>query len=268
MTPRAGHTLVELVLALLFLGLLGAALARATIALTRSVRSGVAASAVHQALEGGIAFLASELGDAGRDSLANDLLVLGVDSVTYRAIRGASLACALAPGDVWLRQDGANWPRLPQPGRDSLLLFLGPAAPGGWVAVPVMTVGASTCGVRPALRLGTRFDTAQVSLAAAPALAPALVFEVMQARLYSSSGQWWLGARSVSGGEIIQPLAGPLDPGGLSLQWWDSLGASTSQPSQARTVALGLASTWAGWPSAGARAESAAIFLAPRGMAP
>jgi hypothetical protein len=268
MTPRAGHTLLELVLALLFLGLLGPVLVRATLAMTRSVRSGVAASATHQALESGAAFLASELGDAGRDSLASDLLVLGSDSVTYRAIRGAGLACALSPGDVWLRQDGASFPRLPQPGRDSLLVFLGTASPAEWVTIPVLTVGTSVCGAQPALRLGTRFDTTQVVLAAAPALAPALVFEVMQARLYSSSGAWWLGARSVSAGEIIQPLAGPLDPGGLSLAWRDSLGALTSQPSQARTVTLGLAGTWAGWPSAGTRAESAAVFLAPRGMVP
>jgi hypothetical protein len=48
----------------------------------------------------------------------------------------------------------------------------------------------------------------------------------MQIKLYQSQGNYWLGARSVSAGEVIQPVLGPLDNNGLSFAFRDSAGGS------------------------------------------
>ena len=64
---------------------------------------------------------------------------------------------------------------------------------------------------------------------------PVRFFEVMEVRLYQSGGRWWVGARSVSNGEVIQPVIGPLAPGGLEFQFVDQAGGTVSNPA---TVSL------------------------------
>jgi len=46
--------------------------------------------------------------------------------------------------------------------------------------------------------------------------APVRVFEWVEARAYQSNGTWWLGARSLRPADVIQPLAGPIAPRGVS----------------------------------------------------
>jgi hypothetical protein len=97
-----------------------------------------------------------------------------------------------------------------------------------------------TCAGAPALALGTTIDPV---LAAADSIrldAPVRTFEVMQLRLYRAAPAWWLGARSVSGGEIIQPVLGPLDPGGLRLAYFDSTGGPASQANSVRGIRVTL----------------------------
>lgn len=61
--------------------------------------------------------------------------------------------------------------------------------------------------------------------------APLLVSEVMEIRGYESGGEWWVGVRSVSSGEVIQPAHGPIGDGGLRITAHDSTGTVTSVPS-------------------------------------
>ena len=62
----------------------------------------------------------------------------------------------------------------------------------------------------------------------------------MQLKLYSSGGRHWLGARSLSAGETIQPVLGPLTATGLALTYLDSTGAPTSDPRRVRSIAVTL----------------------------
>ena len=103
-------------------------------------------------------------------------------------------------------------------------------ARGGWLALPLLGVGSATCGGGPAVRLITAIDTVSTPLASLPALPPVRIFEVMQARFYASLGSWWLGARSESAGETIQPLAGPFESAGSPFGYRDSLQQPTLVP--------------------------------------
>jgi hypothetical protein len=82
--------------------------------------------------------------------------------------------------------------------------------------------------------------TVQAATVAAVALdAPVRTFELMEERLYQSGGQYWLGSRSVSGGEgQVQPVLGPLAADGIRFRFLDSAGASTVQPSEVRLIGL------------------------------
>ena len=131
-----------------------------------------------------------------------------------------------------------------QTGRDSLLLLLdgSPASSSDdqWLHLPLVTVSGGSCGGQPALVLGTAIDTTVTPLSGFPSLAPFRTFEIMQARLYSSGGDYWLGARSVSGAEIIQPLAGPFLVHGLAMQFLDSLALTTTSAAGIRSVDITL----------------------------
>jgi hypothetical protein len=61
----------------------------------------------------------------------------------------------------------------------------------------------------------------------------------MELKLYESGGNAWLGARSVSTGEAIQPVAGPLTlKDGLQLSYLSASGAPTTDPANIRSVVL------------------------------
>lgn len=261
---RGGFTLLETLIALVLLSLVGGVAVRLGLAAERSVRLAQAAAQTELSLDTSLDFLEAELADAGSDGAGTDLLRLGRDSLTWRATRGIGLACQVAPNQVKLLQ--WSGPRLPQPGRDSLMLYVGRDSPrpdsAPWLVLPILGVSAGSCAGSLSITLQTVLDTALVSPGWLPSLVPARVFEVMQVRLYNSLGAWWFGTRSVSAGEAIQPVAGPLSPSGLLLTFRDSTGQVTASPGLVRSISVVLNGT------VGGRADSAAVWLAPRNLTP
>jgi hypothetical protein len=147
----------------------------------------------------------------------------------------------VATNEVRIRRDQQTLWRIPQAGRDSLLLFLTTdSAPGHgtWAALAISSVSGSSCAGHPALRLGTDIDASR--LTGLPLIVPVRTFEIMQLRLYRSQGDWWLGARSESAGEAIQPVTGPFSPRGLRLTYYDSAGQEVADPALVRQVELRL----------------------------
>jgi hypothetical protein len=218
-------------------------------------------------------FLGSELSSLGRDTAGSDLVQQAAESLSYRAERGTGFACQVTAGAVLLEIGRYVATRQPQPGRDSMLLYLGPDAalgvPGDWVATPIVAVQNGSCGSGPAWKLVTLIDTTRVSLAGLPSSVPARVFEVMQARFYRSSGAIWLGVRSVSAGEIIQPLAGPFTLARSGFIPRDAAGGRATIPAATRQIEIGLSGPWTGWGGRGpAPDESTGVSLAPRNLFP
>ena len=65
---------------------------------------------------------------------------------------------------------------------------------------------------------------------------PARIFETMELQYYPQDGRMWLGMRSLSRGETIQPLLGPL--AGFSLGYLDRSGQATAAMSDVRAITL------------------------------
>jgi hypothetical protein len=64
------------------------------------------------------------------------------------------------------------------------------------------------------------------------------IFETIEARRYASGGVQWLGIQSVSAGETVQPLAGPLTSTGLTVIPESASGVPTGLPANAEAVRL------------------------------
>ena len=67
---------------------------------------------------------------------------------------------------------------------------------------------------------------------------PVRVFEIVELQHYSSEGRSWLGMRSISRNEVVQPLVGPL--AGFTLEYLDRDDAPTAVPGEVRTVMVSL----------------------------
>jgi len=67
------------------------------------------------------------------------------------------------------------------------------------------------------------------------------IVELMELKAYQSEGQWWLGARSVSAGEAIQPVAGPLeDQDGFRLLYLNRAGGPTVDPGAVAAIRIAV----------------------------
>lgn len=247
---RGGVTLVELLVAIALLSLLSAAALRTSVALGREAVAVAEHAAVQAGVRTGMELARAELRELGGDMAGADLLRLSPDSLTFRAMRGFGVTCAVRPSQVLL----LDAPPLPfsrlrniAPGRDSLLLFVegdsSTTADDWWLAQPVLAVGTTACGGRPAIAVQTLDLTAQLpagTLAGIDVGGPVRTFEVLRLAEYSSGGQRWLGLASVSGGESIQPLAGPLVGNGLTLGFLDTSGTAVLDPAEVRSIRITL----------------------------
>lgn len=210
---RRGFTLVELLVGLVLAGVIATLLTRLMLGQGRLALHFFARASALESITQAHDWLTAELEPGGAIAGSSDLLAIAGDSLVYRAWRGEGLGCLVAPGEVRvLRERLVGW-RTPQPGRDSLALLIPEdSAHSGWLRLPVLTVTASTCGGRPAVAIGTGATPPSLPL---PPLVPVRIYEVALVKLYRSLGDWWLGARSVSGGEGLQPVTGPYLPGGV-----------------------------------------------------
>ena len=132
----------------------------------------------------------------------------------------------------------AKW-EAPSGGRDSLVLLGQPAD----TEMVVAALGSATAGFCPdgvtsvSLPYGVQ-PPDPASVARFPS--PVLLSEVMEIRGYQSGGEWWVGVRSVSAGEVIQPAHGPIAVNGLRVVGFDSTGAVTAIPARVSHLLLVL----------------------------
>jgi hypothetical protein len=266
LTSRRGLSLAELLVTIVLFAMAGTVLLRSALRAGQGTRAVMEGAHLAASFDATLDFLEQDLADLGLDSTAHDLKQIAGDSLTWRATRGAGLACRLALTGVWVLEERWTGARLPQPGRDSLLVLVDGDSSGvrdaRWVSLPILGVSQGSCGAEPALRLTTVLDSTLAARTDLPLLLPVRSFEVMQARFYLSQGEWWFGARSVSAGEGIQPLAGPFAPGGFRLSYADSAALATTNPAAVRAIEVLLAGR------AGSGRDSAALHLAPRNLAP
>jgi hypothetical protein len=234
---RRGTGLVEAIMAAGLTALLVIAALGALSSLQRSTGRFAARALSDQVLRGATHLLRSELGDLAPS--AGEIGALGPGSITYRAVRGTGIACGASGGRIHVA--ASSWAPLRQPaaGRDSLVLLGQPPE----TEVVVAASGPATAGVCPdgVASMSLPYVVSMpdpASMARYPT--PILVSEVMEIRGYESGGEWWIGMRSVSAGEVIQPAHGPIAVNGLAFAALDSAGSPTLLPGLVRHLAVSL----------------------------
>lgn len=230
-TARRGVSLVEALVALV---LTAALTLTALAALSSLQRQGAVVSVRGQAAATALAalqLLRAEL--AAVDPQAGDLLAVSPERLVYRAVRGSGVTCGERVDGLLVRTASWRSLRLPSPGRDSILVLRGPA---GWEAHALQAPGrAATCpdgGAALLLPVASAGGWAGQSVVR--------MLEVMELRVYQSDGQAWLGQRSVTAGETIQPVLGPLVGGRTAFTPLGEEGRRVSVPSEARELLVDL----------------------------
>jgi hypothetical protein len=131
-------------------------------------------------------------------------------------------------------------------GRDGLYIFIDgdPDTEADDTWLPVAIAGVSTATACPgALGAGITLTTLNTAaLVAPPAIpvgTPVHIYEVMELKLHVADGKSWLGARSISAGEVIQPVLGPLvDGNGFQLEYLDAAGAATADLTAIKSIRI------------------------------
>lgn len=235
MARRRGFTLVEVLIALVVMGLVTGAIYRMLTMNQRiaqaqaeqvSLQSNVRTSSLIVPNE--LRELNTVLGSALPDQ--SDVRVANANGITYRAMRGLGVLCqASAANELRIYSSGPMWTgtRAPIAGRDSLYLFVDTDVndddDDAWTPLQITGVATSTCGAAAAYRL-----TAPVAAGIAKGT-PVRLYEFMRLELKQDGGQWWLAAGSLSAGQATQPVLGPLRANdGFELEYLNSAGNPTA----------------------------------------
>lgn len=242
---RAGFTLVELLIGIILAGVVGLALTRMVMTTQRVSRAQAQQTDLQGSMRTGALLLPAELREMGYDHAADgsevpDIIDARADRITLRVMRGWGIICGnYAPDEFLMRLPVIGY-RNPTTS-DSLLLFTENEADRGnddqWTPFRTNEIRIETCpedGER-ALQLrqltphAAFFDPSVNSPNGMPIGtrirngSPVRFFEVMEYSLYQSGGRWWLGAQSLTGGEVApQPVVGPLRANdGFALRYLD-----------------------------------------------
>jgi hypothetical protein len=215
--------MIETLIVLVVLGIVGAAMLRSMLTMQRGTERQTQQADMQSDLRASAGLLPAEL----RELAAGiDILAAVPDSVAYRAMRNTAFVCSVpASNQVAVLDAGSYGYRDIDADRDFVFVYIedDPAetSDDGWDVFDISGTTATTCGGEPATLL-----TLATNLAIAPEIgAPIRTFETMTLKLYTADGRGWLGARSMSAGEPIQPVLGPLDAGtGLQFVYRDAAG--------------------------------------------
>lgn len=254
MSNRHGFTLVELLMGLIIMGLVAGVLARVFISQQRLTVAQVEQASMQSNVRTGTLILANELREmatgvtGGTDIKIPSFGASTVTSLTYRAMRSLALACGVTNSPsprVYIRATPVFGARPITALRDSMLLFVERTASDPdddiWVSLPILSIEfPSTCPFdgEPAFRFNTSFipylpPDVRVD-------APVRTFEVMQLAPILAGGHNWLGARSVSAGDTLTPVAGPITLNGLTITFLGANGSATGTRSNIRSIRITL----------------------------
>ena len=254
-SPR-GFTLIEVMVSLALTLVVAGALYSVLLSTQRITRAQAQRVDLQSNLRAGALLVLGELRELsaapGGTGGQNDILVAGSNAVVYRAMRGVGFICA-APSATSFRiaRSSFSGARDPQAGRDEVLIFSEDSAAAeaedSWLGTSIVSVATgSPCpgALGPGITLTV---PAGASLAGAEIGTPVRIAEVMELRLYESEGKSWLGARSVSSGETIQPLVGPLTKeSGFGLEYLDASGMPTIDRTSIRSIRITVRGTTEG----------------------
>jgi prepilin-type N-terminal cleavage/methylation domain-containing protein len=243
MRYRRGFTLVEILVSLVVMLIVTGAIYQMLTSNQRLSRAQAERVSLQSNVRSGALIVPTELRELntviGGNIDQNDVLTALAGDITYRAMRGIGFVCQTPTAtEIRLARSSYSAYRDPQPTRDAVYIFIDGnqdvSTDDSWLPLAVTGVSTgSTCGGAPAITL----TVPTAALTAVPIGTPVRIYEVMQLQLYVNGGKSWLGARSVSAGEAIQPVLGPLTAGnGLALQYLDVLGNPTTDVKAIKSI--------------------------------
>lgn len=225
-----GVTLLELLLAVVMLGILGAVVSVAARAAARGATRAIRSLGGERDATAMTMLLGHDL----RAALVIDVQVPAPDRLEFDRPIGEAPVCGTGGGGILLRSAGWLGLRAPAAARDEVLLLV-LADPAQWQRLVIAGTAGDTCpDGAPAIRLTT-----------SPAPSPGLharVVEPVRLRRYSGSGVAWLGLEHRWNGTAIQPFAGPVDSAGAgwSLVAGELLAHYRGGPRVAASIAIPL----------------------------
>lgn len=236
---RRGFTLVELLIALVLLGVVTAAFYRSLTTNQRVYQKQTQVIDLQQNMRAAVAILPQELREL--DASDSDIVAMSPDSIRFRAHRWTGFLCEApitgagltglfmtvrkdpfygdsinATDDVFVRYEGDDATRKDD-GWARVFLTAAPSGKGCLDGAPGQVLVLNL-----ALNLLQNFPKA-ITVGS-----PVLGYRVVTYGLYQPApgGDWYLGLRDPSG--TRQPLVGPLLPNGLTLTYYDANGAVTT----------------------------------------
>ena len=246
-----GLTLIELMVALVVLGIASGAIAKFAVNSQRLSQAQIEVIGMQSNLRTGVLVVPAELRELAANGTSSDILAMSSTSITFRAMRGVGFMCWISPTEIRLVDIGSiPFYRLRDivPGRDSVIVFVEndptDASDDDWLVLqPTAVDPTSGCSGNTAIKL-TFNDFSALLTNGISDLAvggPVRSFEVIQLSQVTSAGSTWLGSRSVSGGDVNPlPVLGPLSVNGLLLQYFDGSGAPTTAPAAVRQIRVML----------------------------
>lgn len=243
MANRRGFTLVEIMIAMTMMLIVTGAVYKLLVTTQRLSRAQAERVNLQSNVRVGSLVVLNDLRELGTVSAGtaaqNDILSIAPSDITYRAMRGVGFVCqAPTATQVRIARSSFFGYRDPQPNRDGAYVFVegnpDSSLDDSWLPVAITAVSTGPCPAGDGITLSTP-DTPVLSTLAVGT--PVRIYEVMELKLHQADGKSWLGARSISAGEVIQPVLGPLaDGNGFRLEYLDGSGAATTDLTAIKSI--------------------------------
>ena len=250
---RRGLSLVELLVALVILGLVTASLYRVLVNNQRVYQAQTQRIDLQQNIRAAVTILPAEFREL--DAYDGDILAMGPDSIRIRAFRVLGFICnapnlpllPLVGQQITVRNSLLFGSRGFIAGSDQVMVYYegdeGARTDDAWTAPTLLTAsGSQNC---PDGAAGTRLTLLNLTITPLPVPlvingltrgSPVRAFEPVTYRLWQGlDSRYYIGLRTSSG---IQPLVGPILANGLRFAYYDSTGAVTATPSLVSSIGI------------------------------
>lgn len=259
---RRGFTLIELMVALVLMGLVSTAVYKVLVSNQRLYLAQTQQIDLQQNIRAAATILPAEFREL--DAADGDITGMGPDSIRMRAMRQLAFVCntpALGGGigqlDLTIRATPMYGNRLSFAAGDSLLVYWegDPSKRSDDIWLPaqvqsILATGAVCNDSGPTLHQGFSLrmqpnwiNNAALNIANAITRgAPVRGYDKVVYRTYQAAdGNWYLGQRNPAQGGTIQPVIGPLiGANGVTFSYYDSIGAVTNLPTQVAQIEIVL----------------------------
>lgn len=258
MLTRRGFTIVELLVALVLLGLVSAGIYRVLVNNQRIYMAQTQRIDLQQNIRAAVTMLPAEFREL--DASDGDIVAMTATSLTVRGSRQLAFICTLpvigvpaggvAPVTMTIRAEPFYNVRDFNTATDSIFVYYegdqGTISDDGWLRGRITAIADLNCTDGTAGRqLATSLVFGVNQIAQTGRIqngSPVRGYEPVTYSVYQAGdSRWYLGYQSRSGGGVRQPLIGPLlDATGVTFEYFDVNGVVTAVPTQVAQIRVTL----------------------------